>query len=177
MKLTGKEIDDYLEYSFGNWFNTMQNANDHLLNFKLNDNGEPKYSERYNSYELKTNYYNFDVAAGIKYTVDVSKPYYEKVNIISMTDGSVFSEDSTYLVAVNSYRGNGGGGHLTKGAGLSKEEISNRRVNSTDKDLRFYMMKWIEEKKTVNPKAKNEWNIEPKEWWIKGKQKDKELLK
>jgi len=176
MSLTGKEIDDYLEYSFGNWYSTMDDASDHLLNFKLNDKGEPQYSERYNSYELKTNYYNFDVAAGINYTVDVTQPYNEKVNIISMQNGSQFSEDSTYLVAINSYRGNGGGGHLTEGAGLTKQEILERRVHSTDKDLRFYMMKWIENKGTVNPTFRNEWEVIPHDWWKKAKQKDKEFL-
>ncbi len=29
----------------------------------------------------------------------------------------------TYNVAVNSYRGNGGGGHFTEGAGIGKNEL------------------------------------------------------
>ena len=175
MNLTGKEIDDYLEYSFDNWFNTMKHANDHLLKFKLDKNGNPEYSERYNSYALENNYYNFDVASGIKYVVDVTKPD-DKVKILSLSNGKTFYMDSTYQVAINSYRGNGGGGHLTQGVGLSKEEITKRRLNSTDKDLRFYMMKWIEEKGTIDPELKNEWSVYPVDWWEKAKQKDKELL-
>ncbi len=37
MELTGQEIKDYLEFSYGNWFNQMKNENDHLLKFKLDE--------------------------------------------------------------------------------------------------------------------------------------------
>ena len=177
LSMTGEEIDNYLEYSYGNWLNTMKTSDDHLLLFDLDDDGNPKYNERYQSYSLKTNYYNFDVASGIEYTVYVNKPFGEKVVINKFTDGDQFFMDSTYKVAVNSYRGNGGGGHLTEGAGISIEELVERRISSTEKDLRYYMKEWIEERETISLKAKNEWTIQPKEWWIKGKQKDKELLK
>ncbi len=176
INLTGKEIDKYLEYSFANWFNTMENENDHLLLFKLDKNGNPEYSEKYNSYLLLNNYYNFDVASGIKYVVDVTKSVNDKVTIISLSNDEQFYMDSTYSVAVNSYRGNGGGGHLTNGVGLSKTELIDRRISSTDKDLRYYMMKWIEEKQSVKPILKNEWSVYPVDWWLKAKQKDKELL-
>ncbi|HSH51274.1 MAG TPA: 5'-nucleotidase C-terminal domain-containing protein, partial [Bacteroidales bacterium] len=60
INLSGKEIDGYLEYSFANWFNTMKDENDHLILFKTDKNGKPIYSEQYQSYSLKNNYYNFD---------------------------------------------------------------------------------------------------------------------
>jgi len=176
MKLTGKEIDNYLEYSFGNWYNTMQSADDHLLRFNTDSTGKPLFSEKYNSYSLKNNYYNFDVASGIKYTVDVSKNMGEMVNIISLTNGGMFYLDSTYTVAINSYRGNGGGGHLEQGAKLGKDEINQRIIKSTEKDLRFYLMKWIEKKGIVEPEAKNEWKVVPEEWWLEAKERDKQLL-
>ena len=34
-----------------------------------------------------------------------------------------FDINKIYKVAINSYRGNGGGGHLVKGAGIPKEEL------------------------------------------------------
>jgi len=176
MKLTGKEIDNYLEYSFGNWYNTMYSADDHLLRFNTDSAGKPLFSEKYNSYSLKNNYYNFDVASGIKYTVDVSKNTGDMVNIISMANGETFYLDSIYHVAINSYRGNGGGGHLEQGAGIQKDEIKNRIIKSTEKDLRFYLMKWIEDKGIIEPKSKNEWKVIPEEWWLKSKEKDKQLL-
>jgi 2',3'-cyclic-nucleotide 2'-phosphodiesterase/3'-nucleotidase len=149
----------------------MQTKNDHLLQFKSdNKNNDHTYS-------LKNSYYNFDAASGIRYIVDVSKPINEKVEILSMSDMSEFYMDSTYTVAVNSYRGNGGGGHLIDGVGLTKEELLQRRINSTDKDLRYYMMKWIEEKGEVNPELKSEWSVIPKDWWLNAKENDKTLLK
>lgn len=174
--MTGKEIDSYLEYSYANWFNTMSSEDDHLLLFKTNSKGELEYSERYQSYALQNNYYNFDVASGIKYTVDISKPIGNKIEIELLTNGNDFNFDSTYKVAINSYRGNGGGGHLEYGAGIPKEEITTRRISSTEKDLRFYMTKWIEEKKNINIKAKNEWNVIPEKWWLKAKAKDQKIL-
>jgi 2',3'-cyclic-nucleotide 2'-phosphodiesterase/3'-nucleotidase len=56
MELTGQEIKDYLEFSYGNWFNQMKNENDHLLKFKLDETGNIKYSERTKSPELEERY-------------------------------------------------------------------------------------------------------------------------
>jgi 2',3'-cyclic-nucleotide 2'-phosphodiesterase/3'-nucleotidase len=176
MEMTGAEIKDYLEYSYSRWFNTMKNENDHLLYFKRDENGELKRSERYGTYELEYQYYNFDSAAGIIYEVDVSKPVGERVNITSMADGTAFTPDKKYKVAINSYRGSGGGGHLVVGAGISKEELSKRILNSTTKDLRYFMMKWIEKNKTITPQAFGNWKVIPEEWWKKAKEKDYKLL-
>jgi len=176
MEMTGAEIKDYLEYSYSRWFNTMKNEDDHLLYFKRDENGELKRSERYGTYELEYPYYNFDSAAGIIYEVDVSKPIGERVNIISMADGTAFALDNKYKVAINSYRGSGGGGHLVIGAGISKEELSKRIINSTTKDLRYFMMKWIEKNKAITPKAFDNWKVVPQEWWIRAKEKDYKLL-
>lgn len=176
MILSGKEIDDYLEFSYSGWFNKMKDENDHLLKFKLNESGELVYSERSKTPELEQRYYNFSSAEGIIYTVDVSKNPGERVDIKSMSDDSDFSTEKKYKVAVNSYRGNGGGGHLTRGAGIDQETLQNRIISSTDKDIRFYMMKWIEQNKSVHPQIQTNWKVIPYDWWLKGKIKDYKLL-
>jgi 2',3'-cyclic-nucleotide 2'-phosphodiesterase/3'-nucleotidase len=176
MELSGKEIKDYLEYSFAGWFNQMKSEDDHLLKFKTDDDGKMIYSERTSSPKLHRIFYNFSSAAGIKYNVDVSKPAGEKVEITSLSDGSPFVLNKNYKVAINSYRGNGGGGHLMRGAGIPKEELSKRIINSTDKDLRYYMMRWIENEKKLSPKLLNNWKVIPKEYWQKGMEKDFKLL-
>ena len=176
MELTGKEIKDYLEFSYALWFNQMKTENDHLLNFRLDANGNVQLDKRNNRPVLKGVYYNFDSAAGINYTVDVSKPAGDRINITSMSNGSPFELNKKYKVAVNSYRGNGGGYHLTEGAHISKDQLESRIINSTDKDLRYYMMKWIGKKKTVTPKAIGNWKIVPESWWEKGKEKDYQML-
>ncbi len=176
MLLSGEEIKKYLEYSYGNWFNQMKDENDHLLKFKKDDNGNILYSERSNSPELEERFYNYESAAGINYTVDVSKPEGQRVSIKSLSDGSEFDLNKLYTVAINSYRGNGGGGHLTRGAGIPQDELPSRVLDSTEKDLRYYLMKWIENKGTVNPGRLNNWNVIPEDWWEKGKAKDYKIL-
>ena len=176
MSLSGKEINDYLEYSCGNWFNQMKDENDHLLKFKNDTKVNIVYNKRSKVPGLEERYYNFSSAAGINYTVDVSKPVGERVNITTLSNRVPFFSDSTYTVAINSYRGSGGGGLITRGAHILKENLSGRVINSTEKDLRFYIMKWIESMKTINPTLIGNWKVIPEDWWQKGKAKDYELL-
>ena len=174
MELTGQEIKNYLEYSYGNWFNQMKDENDHLLNFKTDDKGN--IVEENGHPVLNSQYYNFSSAAGIKYTVDVSKPAGQRVKIISMSDGKPFDLSKKYKVAINSYRGNGGGGLLTKGAGIPHEKLADRVITSTQKDLRYYLMKWIQKHRHINPESLNNWKVIPEKWWEKGREKDFKLL-
>jgi 2',3'-cyclic-nucleotide 2'-phosphodiesterase/3'-nucleotidase len=174
MELTGQEIKNYLEYSYGHWFNQMKNENDHLLNFKTDDNGN--IVEQNGHPMLESQYYNFSSAAGINYTVDVTKPEGQRITITSMSDGKPFDLSKKYNVAINSYRGNGGGGLLTKGAGIPKEKLADRVITSTPKDLRYYLMKWIQKQKHVKPETINNWKVTPEYYWERGKERDYKLL-
>lgn len=176
MRLSGQEIKDYLEYSYALWFNQMINENDNLLKFRRDKDGNIQYSERSKTPELEERYYNFESAAGINYVVDVSKPEGNRVTILGLSDERTFDPSLLYKVAVNSYRGNGGGGHLTRGAGIQQSELSARVLDSTEKDIRYYVMHWIENKGTVNPKLLGNWKIVPENWWQKGKEKDYQIL-
>jgi 2',3'-cyclic-nucleotide 2'-phosphodiesterase/3'-nucleotidase len=176
MELSGKEVKNYLEFSYKLWYNEMKNSDDHLLDFDTEADGKIIFDKRNSAPLLKNQYYNFDCAAGINYTVDVSKPIGERISILSMADGNKFDLNKKYKVAVNSYRGNGGGGHLVSGAGIPKEELSKRVITSTEKDLRFYIMKWIEKNKTVTPKTLDNWKVIPEDWWTKGKEKDYKIM-
>ncbi len=174
IELSGYEIKDYLEYSYSLWLNTMADEDDHLLKFEKDEDGDIVYSRGIP--KLQNAYFNFDCAAGIDYSVDVSKLDGERIKIISLSNGQPFVFDNIYSVAVNSYRGNGGGGHLIQGVGLSKGEINSRIKSVSEKDLRFHIMKWIEEQGTVSPQANSNWSIIPREWWQKGKEKNYEIL-
>ena len=167
MKLTGKEIKDFLEMSYALWTNQMQSPDDHLMLLNEEDNGFGRF---------KNPSFNFDSAAGIIYTVDVTKPQGEKIRIERMANGEPFDLNKTYRVAVNSYRGNGGGDLLTKGAGIPKTELAKRIVYSTDKDLRYYLMKRIEEVKVLDPKPLNQWKFIPEEWIVPASKRDYEIL-
>jgi len=150
MQMTGKEIDGFLEHAVGMWFSTLSGPGDPLLLF---EKGKPG--------RLAHPFYNFSSAAGISYLVDVSKEAGERIHIISFADGSPFHEESIYTVAVNSYRGNGGGGHLTSGAGIPPEELSSRISWSTDRDLRYYLMEYLGQYDTLHPTLLNNWHCVP----------------
>lgn len=175
MAFTGKEIDQYLEYAYGLQYNTMTSAKDHLLRFKKDSTGELIKNSR-GKYVLVTDFFNYSCAAGINYTVDLTKPEGERVEIHSMSDGSPFDENRTYQVAINSYRGNGGGGHLSKGLGWSKKEMDARITKIMPKDVRFYIMEYIREKEVLSPQCRKDWKVVPARWFKKGKEQDYDLL-
>lgn len=170
LKMTGKEIRDHLEMSYDLWANTMKSPDDHVLLLADMD------SQDQQRYKFKNFAFNFDSAAGIDYIVDVTRPDGEKVTILQMSDGKPFDENRWYKVVMNSYRGNGGGELLTKGAGIPLEEIPSRIVYQSEKDLRFYLMQEIEKAGTLSPKAHNNWRFVPEEWTAPAIERDKALL-
>ena len=171
MTLSGKEIKDFLEMSYYMWTNRMKSPEDHLLWFKKKPRKGAEDRASFQNFS-----FNFDSASGIIYTVDVTKPQGEKITITSMADGSPFRMDKIYKVALNSYRGNGGGELLTKGSGIPQEDLKGRIIFSTDKDLRFYLMNYIEKKGTMDPKALNQWKFVPEKWTVPAAQRDSEYL-
>lgn len=171
MKLSGKEVKDALEMSYALWTNQMKSPDDHLLLLRK------ERREGTTSCASLLNFsFNFDSAAGIIYTVNVTKPRGEKVTITGMADGTPFSMEKMYRVALNSYRGNGGGELLTKGAGIPQDELKKRVLHSTDKDLRYYLMQYIEKKKIIEPHALEQWKFIPEEWAEPAARRDYEHL-
>ncbi len=168
MELTGKEIKGFLEESYAIWTNQMQSANDHLLLLTERKDG--------NGYTFTNPSFNFDSAAGIIYTVDVTKPAGQKITIQSLANGEPFDLNKTYRVALNSYRGNGGGELLTKGAGIPQDQLKDRIVNATEKDLRYYMIQYIKDKKALSPQPLNQWKMIPEAWTQKAAERDAKLL-
>jgi 2',3'-cyclic-nucleotide 2'-phosphodiesterase/3'-nucleotidase len=150
MQLSGREIDGFLEHAVGQWFSTFSKPGDHLLQFEPGNPGR-----------LVHPYYNFSTAAGISYSVNVSQEAGNRVQIHSLSDGSPFHEEVVYQVALNSYRGNGGGGHLTQGAGIPKEELASRMIRSTDRDLRYYLMESLAQQDTLYPVLVDNWDFLP----------------
>ena len=175
MKFTGQEIDRYLEYAYQLQYNTMTSAQDHLLNFKKDEQGNIVRNPK-GHYVLAADYFNYSCAAGIKYTVDVSRQPGNRVEIHSLSDGRPFHADSTYTVAINSYRGNGGGGHLTQGVGWTKADINQRILKIWDKDVRYYITEYIKEKKVLTPRCRNDWKVIPEAWFQAGKKQDYKII-
>lgn len=155
LKLTGREIKDYLEMAYDLWTAPVSDSEDSQLIRFASD--KPSLADN----RLKNPSYNFDSAAGIDYTVDITRPRGEKITITSLSDGTPFNPDSTYTVAVNSYRANGGGDLLTLGAGIPADELSSRVVRATDKDLRYYLIKAVEKRGVISPRVETNWRFVP----------------
>ncbi len=169
MRLTGREIRGLLEMSYDLWTNQMKGPDDHIMLLdSILDNGRRK--------GLKNLSYNMESAAGIRYIVDVSKPEGQRVLILSMADGSPFFLDKDYKVAINSYRGNGGGELITRGAGIPHEELASRIISSTEKDLRYYLMQRFIEQREVTPVRLNHWRFVPDEWVRDAIKRDRKIL-
>ena len=170
LRMTGREIRKHLEMSYDLWCNTMKSPDDHIMQLS-----EWTKEDR-QRLGFKNLAFNFDSAAGINYEVNVTKPDGEKVRILSMSDGTPFDENKWYRVAMNSYRGNGGGELLTKGAGIPRQELKSRIIFESEKDQRYYLMQEIEKAGVMNPQAHNNWRFVPEEWTTKAIERDKKLI-
>ena len=111
------------------------------------------------AYEMKSPIYNFDSGAGILYEVTDKNPMGDRINIISMADGTPFDMDKTYNVVMNSYRSMGGGNHLMNGLGWAQEEIKDHVVWQSDRDLRSLFIDWARKKGTLDTEPLNCWTI------------------
>ncbi|WP_028896394.1 bifunctional UDP-sugar hydrolase/5'-nucleotidase [Prevotella sp. HUN102] len=169
MRMTGKEIHNYLEMSYNLWVNTMQSPDDHILLLSDTKNDAQRLG-------FKNFSFNFDSAMGIDYEVDVTKPEGGKVKILKMTNGEPFDENKWYNVAVNSYRGNGGGELMTKGAGIPKDSLQSRIVWRSELDQRHYLMDEISKAGKLNPQPHNNWRFVPTEWTEPAIARDRKLL-
>ncbi|TFG62638.1 MAG: bifunctional metallophosphatase/5'-nucleotidase [Spirochaetales bacterium] len=179
MQMTGQQVKDFLEFSYAGWFNTMKGANDNIINFKKDASGNLVMDEKTGMPVPAVRYYNYDSAAGIIYSVDVTKPAGSRITITSMADKTPFDLKKTYSVAINSYRAQGGGGHLTSGAKMNDTDVKAMKyvTSSTIKDLRFYLMKWFEgQKGPVAPAANGTWKVIPDANAKAGKTLDMPLL-
>ena len=93
-----------------------------------------------------------------------------------MSNGEPFDENKIYKVVMNSYRGNGGGELLTRGAGISKSTLPERIIYQSEKDQRYYLTKEIEQIKIIHPKANCNWHFVPEEWVNPAIERDRKLL-
>lgn len=170
IELKGSEIIDYIEYSAGLWFNQMVNENDNLIRLTEYHNGNTT------SYRTEESFFNFDSAAGIKYTIDITKPVGQRISVISMQNGNPFDPCKTYKAIINSYRGNGGGGHLTKGAKIPGNMLEKRIINISPKDFRYYLINYFQKEKNIKAQPFNNWKIGPNRWYESARKRDYKML-
>lgn len=155
LSMSGSDIKKYLEFGFGNQFATMKKIGDPLI--KRAD-GHPV-----------TPSFNYTSAAGIKYTVDLTKPTGERVTILSMSDGTPFDLEKDYRVAVNSYQASGGGNFIPVGLGWDNETLLAHTLDTTPIDVRRYVAAYIKEQGSITPHIRGDWEVIPTAFWEVGK--------
>ncbi|MBQ6689888.1 MAG: bifunctional metallophosphatase/5'-nucleotidase [Bacteroidales bacterium] len=177
VKMTGKEIKDYLEYSYDLWINTYDKETLHLL--KIADAPDPRTGQA--NWSFVNRFYNFDSAGGLVYEVDVTRPSGERVVVRSMANGTPFALDAEYDVAMTSYRASGGGGIMRNGAGVDTDRIEERTV-AYYPEIRDLLYDYLKKNGSIdpevigNPAVIGRWNFVPYEEAEKALDKDMKLL-
>lgn len=177
VRMSGKEIKDYLEYSYNAWINTVSSSDDRLL--KITDRPDPRTGQK--SWSFINRSYNFDSAGGLVYTVDVTQPYGQRVTVESLADGSAFDESEQYNVAMTSYRASGGGSIMREGAGIDTDNIASRVVayHPEIREILYdYLMNTgeITPEKIGDPAVIGHWKFIPESLAEKALQRDMDLL-
>jgi 2',3'-cyclic-nucleotide 2'-phosphodiesterase/3'-nucleotidase len=134
LELTGQQIKDALEHS-AKYFREYQ-AGKSLAD--LIDTRIPGY--------------NFDMAEGVTYDLDLTKPFGQRVQNLKFK-GQPLSPAQKLRVVTNNYRVNGGGGFtMFKDAPV---------VYRSSEEVRELIIDWVERNKMVPPQASNNWRIVP----------------
>jgi 2',3'-cyclic-nucleotide 2'-phosphodiesterase/3'-nucleotidase len=167
MRMSGKEILDYLEYSYSQWVYSMNSSEDKMLKIQKRNNS--------NIYSFINRSYNFDSASGILYEVDLTKPIGQRVMIKSMSNGTSFDLNKTYNVALSSYRANGGGEILEMGSKLNATE-RDKRVVKRMADIRDLLFDYIKKEQVLKPLNLKEWSFTPIEFSSEAKKREYQLI-
>ena len=144
VKMTGKEVKEYLEHSYDSWVNTLDASQEHI--FKMRGFKNPRTGDQMWFFTAQAS--NLDTAGGLVYDVDVTKPFGERVVIRSFADGSAFDESAEYVVAMTSYRARGGG-ELMEKVGITPADVE-ERVVAVREDIRSLIDAYFTEHKVVS---------------------------
>ena len=155
IKMTGEEVVKYLEVSYDQWINTVsgKGKDEHVL--KIGSRPDPRGGKGHWGFLGAT--FNFDSMAGICYTVDVTKPFGERITVSSMADGTAFDTAATYKVAITSYRASGGGGLMGR-VGIDTDNIDERVIEKYP-EIRELMYDYILEHGVIDRTLVGDENI------------------
>jgi 2',3'-cyclic-nucleotide 2'-phosphodiesterase / 3'-nucleotidase len=132
LELTGQQLKDALEHS-ARYFREYQPGKSAA---DLVDQRIPGY--------------NFDVAQGVTYDIDLTKPFGQRVQNLKFK-GQPIDPKQKFKVVTNNYRVNGGGGFA-----MYKDAPVSYRSSA---EVRELIIDWVEKNKTVPTKADDNWKI------------------
>jgi len=134
LEVTGRQLKEALEHS--------------AKYFRAYEPGKPASD----LVDEKIPAYNFDIAEGVSYDLDISKPIGQRIQNLRFHDQPVTPEQK-FRLATNNYRVNGGGGYtMYKGAPV---------VYRSSEEIRELIIDWLERHKTVPTQPNNNWRIVP----------------
>lgn len=147
VELTGHQIKDYLEFS-SKFFNVITEENvdtTPLVNPDIRS-------------------YNYDMAQGFNYDLDITKEPGNRIVNITNLDGSAFDMDKTYSVTLNSYRYNGGGSHLQEAGVMDKGILTTKTTYASSDAMRDLMIEYLKVVKNWGPEnVENNWKLIPED--------------
>lgn len=174
IRISGDEIIKMLEYSYGMWINTILTSQEHLLqihnrnariaNFQKIKRIVKRLFIDHRTYNWRFIQPSFQmyVAAGICYTVDVTKPEGNRVSVLSLSDGSTFDNAMDYEVAVSRRLLWDKYGPLY-GIGLSYDDVHRRIIDISERALPYYLMHKMAKQKNIQPRIISTWKFIPEE--------------
>lgn len=96
--------------------------------------------------------YNFDIAEGVTYTLNIAKPFGQRIEYLQF-QGKPLAPTQKLRLATNNYRVNGGGGYtMYQGAPV---------VYRSGEEIRELIIDWVERHKTIPTEPTNNWKIVP----------------
>jgi 2',3'-cyclic-nucleotide 2'-phosphodiesterase/3'-nucleotidase len=96
--------------------------------------------------------YNFDIAEGVTYTLNLAKPFGARIENLQF-QGQPLGPTQKLRLATNNYRVNGGGGYsMYQGAPV---------VYRSSAEIRELIIDWVERHQTIPTEPSNNWKIVP----------------
>jgi 2',3'-cyclic-nucleotide 2'-phosphodiesterase/3'-nucleotidase len=96
--------------------------------------------------------YNFDIAEGVSYELDITKPLGQRIRNLRF-QGRPLAPDRKLRLVTNNYRVNGGGGYsMYKGAPV---------VYRSSEEIRDLIIDWVERNKQIPAEPTNNWRLLP----------------
>lgn len=132
VEVTGRQLKDALEHS--------------ARYFRAYEPGKPIAD----LVDEKVPAYNFDIAEGVDYTLDLTKPFGQRIQNL-VFKGKPVTPEQKFKLATNNYRVNGGGGYT-----MYKDAPVVYRSSELIRDL---IIDWVERHKTIPTEPTNNWRI------------------
>lgn len=135
VEMTGAQIKDYLEYSAR--YYKQQEPGAEIADWSTVTN------EIYPGDTRGIPDYSYDILSGVNYHINISKPVGQRIENLTLADGTELADDARVVLAVNNYRWSGGSGypHVTNAPIVYEEQ----------KAVRDLMIDWAIEHKTIDP--------------------------